>query len=262
MTPRAPMDRTAGRGARVAQALRRGRGLPGAGPGVSARRLLGRAEFRHPAGVGRDPLEGRRLSDRQDEPRGLSALVGVVPRPDAEPPCRHRLQPEPDADGSGRAGDRGARRARPGDRRGLPADPAVERDRRLSPAEPDRRDLQSGQCDHLERVLAGQSGRAGRLGARSLGQVPPRRRAGRRRLPRLDRHLRRRARHPDRRRGERLHPDPHACRRRSPSPARTWSSSGRRSRSPATATRAARPRSSTFSRLRTCSARRSRRSPS
>ena len=60
------------------------------------------------------------------------------------------------------------------------------------------------------KILAGQDGRAGRLGARSLGQVPPRRRTGRRRLSRLDRHLRRRARHPDRRRGERLRPDPHA----------------------------------------------------
>ena len=91
----------------------------------------------------------------------------------------------------------------------------------LSPAEPDGCDLQSERCNQLEAILAGRPRRPGRLGARSLGQVPPRRRAGRRRLSRLDRHLRRRARHPDRRRRERLHPDPHDLRRRSPSPART-----------------------------------------
>ena len=93
-------------------------------------------------------------------------------------------------------------------------------------------------------ILAGQPGRAGRLGARLLGQVPPRRRIRRRRLSRLDRQLRRRARYADRRRRHRLHRHPHLAAADRDRAAKTSSSRRRRSRSRETASRAARLRNS------------------
>ena len=65
-----------------------------------------------------------------------------------------------------------------------------------SPAAPTRRPTQQRP---RQGFLAGQARRPGRLGARSVGQVPPRRRIGRCGLSRLDRDLRRRAGHADRR---------------------------------------------------------------
>jgi hypothetical protein len=132
-------------------------------PAVSG--LRGRPELRYAAGLHRDPLERRRISGRHVEPRRVSALVGVVPRPDAEPARRHLLQSEPDADGGGSAGDRGPRRARPGDRRILPADPATQRKGRLSSGQPDRRNLEPRQSHQQAPVLARQPGRAGSVGA-------------------------------------------------------------------------------------------------
>ena len=86
-----------------------------------------------------------------------------------------------------------------------------------------------------------------------MGQVPPRRRIGGRGLSRLDRHLRRRAGHPGRRRWRATYigiRTLQAADRRSR--AKTSSSRRPRWRSPATATRAARPRSSTSFRPRMC----------
>ena len=138
------------------------------------------------AAVGAGLARGRSALD-QDQPRGLPRLVGRLPRPEPEPAGRHRLRSEPDPDGGRRARSQGEGGPRPGDRRGLSAGPAAQRQADyIQPRAPIRRPTPTTRSPRS----SGASISAARSpGKSTLGQVPAWRRIRRRRLSRLDRQL-------------------------------------------------------------------------
>ncbi len=185
MGPIVPRSRA---GARV-QRLHGRSGLP-----VAARARCGQISRSKPA-VGRH--QNTRIRD----------LVAGVSRPGSRPADRNRLWPEPQLGRRRYAGAAGARRAWGGDRRFLSAVAAGDELDHLRPAEPCRSDRDPAKPGF--RLLAGLARRVGRLGTGFLGQVPPRDPIGRRRLPRLDRFLRRYLGDVARRRGHDLYRHPH-----------------------------------------------------